>query len=337
MIEMMRSAVLTTSFPELARSMGLNPEALVAAVGIDRRALTDPEMRIPVAAVGDLLELAAQQSGQEAFGLLLAETRQLSILGPLGLLLREEPTVADAFHSMQRYLALHNEAVSFRLEKIDDQAVISGGLYFARRKPYRQGAELVIAVLYRVMRFLVGPQWQPLVCLAHDPPKRRTVHHRVLGPRVDFHCNYNGMIFPQSILQQSVPGADPAFAGHVRLYLDSMIQGIGPTFRQKVSDLLRLQLASGRCTSDRLAQQFGCDRRTLHRRLAAENTTFDAILNHVRIETAVRLLQNRQTSLADAAATLGFSSGSAFSRWFLASFGKRPSDWRKEFGTNTGR
>ena len=335
MLQLMRSAVLTP-FSELARSVGLNPDALISAAGIDRRALSDPEMRIPADSVADLLEMSAQQSGVEAFGLLLAETTQISILGALGLLLREEPTVGDAFRSVQRYLSLHNEAVSFRLEKVEDQAVVSGGLHLARRRPYRQASETTMATLHRVFGLLIGKQWQPLVCLVYGPPSRLDVHHRVLGPRVDFRCNYNGLIFPWSDLERPVAGADPAFAEQVRKFLEPLVQRHGPTFRDKVVNLLRLQLASGRCTADRMAQQLGCDRRTLHRRLAGEKTNFDTILNDVRIETAVRLLQNHDTGLAEAAGTLGFSSSSAFSRWFLAAFGKRPSDWRKEYGIKDG-
>lgn len=66
--------------------------------------------------------------------------------------------------------------------------------------------------------------------------------------------------------------------------------------------------------------------------VAGESTTFDAVLNGVRTDLAMRLLQNRDASLAEAADLLGFSSGSAFSRWFLGAFGQRPSDWRKDFG-----
>jgi hypothetical protein len=36
-----------------------------------------------------LLEVSAERSGVEAFGLMMAETRRLSSLGPLGLLVRE--------------------------------------------------------------------------------------------------------------------------------------------------------------------------------------------------------------------------------------------------------
>jgi hypothetical protein len=122
MNELIRSACLI-AFPEAARSVGLQPEALLAEAGIDRRALTDPEMRISVRAFRQMLEVAAQRSKVETLGLRIAETRQLSVLGPIGLLVREEPTVRHALQSLARYLTLHNEALSLRLEEIDEQAI----------------------------------------------------------------------------------------------------------------------------------------------------------------------------------------------------------------------
>jgi len=318
--------------PELARSLGLQVDTLIAAVGIDRRALVDPEFRVPVHAVAEMLELAAARSGVETFAVRLSERRQVSTTGPVGLLIREEPTVGDAFRSLQKYMKVHNEAVVFHLDRVDDQAVISGGLQLARTRAYRQGTELVFGALLRTLQALIGKHWHPIVCFTHEPPARRDDHHRLFGPRVDFRCNYNGFIFPWSDLERAIPGADPHFAAQARRYLDTLAARTGDTFKDKVSQLIHVQLSSGRCTSDRLAQQLGCDRRTLHRRLAAEGTTFDAILNDVRTELAVRLLQNRNANLAEAADLLGFSSGSAFSRWFLGAFGQRPSEWRKDFG-----
>jgi AraC-like DNA-binding protein len=326
---LIRAASLT-AFPEVARSLGLQPESLLAEAGIDRRALDDPEMRISAPAVGRLLELAAQQSNVETFGLRMAETRSIAILGPIGLLLREEPTVRHAVHSMARYLFLHNEALVLHLDQVEDQAVMSLEIHVARQRPFRQGVELSIGVLYRVFHALIGPGWQPIVCFTHEPPARRDVHHRLLGPRVDFRCNYNGIIFPARNLDRPVPGANPIFADHARRYLESLTSESGVTLGSKVRDLVRVQLSSGRCTVERLAHQVGCDRRTLHRKLAQEQITFDEILDSVRSELAVRLLQNRRANLASAADMLGFSSPSAFSRWFLGAFGTRPSEWRKQ-------
>ena len=335
MTELIRSACLT-AFPELARSVGLRPEALLSSVGIDARALADPEMRISVQAMGQLLELAAQQSKIDTFGLRLAETRSLSILGPIGLLLREEPTVRHAIRSLAKYVCLHNEAIVLRFDQFGSQAVVSTEFHLARQRPFRQGVELTIGVLFRVLQPLIGRHWRPIVCFTHEPPARRDVHHRLFGPRVDFRSTYNGLIFSADDLERPVPGADPAFADQARRYLESLMQSTGTSFKAKAEELVRVQLPSRRCTADRLALQMGCDRRTLHRRLNAEKATFDAILGSVRTELAVRLLQNREAGLASAADLLGFSSGSAFSRWFLGSFGKRPSEWRRSLEAGGG-
>ncbi|MBS0524206.1 MAG: AraC family transcriptional regulator [Proteobacteria bacterium] len=329
MTELVRAAALT-AFPEVARSFGLEPNILLSAVGIDVSALSDPDMRISAPAVGRLLEMAAQQSKVEAFGLHMAETRSLAILGPIGLLVREEPTARHAIRSLGNYLMLHNETLMLRLDQVEDKAVLSLEIHLEKQQPFRQGVELSVGVLYRILQPLLGRDWRPIVCFTHEPPERRDVHHRLFGPRVDFRCNYNGLIFGAHDLDRPVPGANPVFAQHARRYLQSLMDRHGDTLEAKLRELVRTQLPSGRCTVERLAHQVGCDRRTLQRKLALEQVTFNAILDSVRSELAVRLLQNRDANLDLASDMLGFSSASAFSRWFLGAFGKRPSEWRKE-------
>lgn len=329
MTELVRAACLT-AFPETARSVGLKPELLMAAAGIDRRALDDPNMRISANAYRQMLEDAARLSKVETFGLQIAEKRQVSVLGPVGLLVREEPTVRHALQTLARYMILHNEALAFRLDEVDGQAIARLDATLLRPAPARQGMELSIAALFRILQPMVSRQWQPIVCFTHEAPARRDVHRRFFGDRVDFLSNFNGIIFASSELDRPVPHADPAFAEHARRYLESLMARHEPSLEAKVRELVRLQLATGRCTADRLARQVGCDRRTLHRHLALENVTFDEILHSVRSGLAVNVLQNNTATFASAADLLGFSSTSAFSRWFLAAFGKRPSEWRKE-------
>jgi AraC-like DNA-binding protein len=100
------------------------------------------------------------------------------------------------------------------------------------------------------------------------------------------------------------------------------------TMEDKVRELVRLQLPAGRCTIERVARQLDVDRRTLHRKLAAEGRTFSDILESVRTEIATRILQSRERPLTAVADLLGFSDLSAFSRWFRARFGLSPSAWR---------
>ena len=59
---------------------------MLSEFGLPPRCLEEPELMVPLDAVRRLLEASAERSGVEAFGLLMAEARQLSNLGPLGLL-----------------------------------------------------------------------------------------------------------------------------------------------------------------------------------------------------------------------------------------------------------
>lgn len=126
----------------MARSLGLQPLKLLAAAGIGRRCLDDPDIKMPAGAPGRLLESSARVANAEDFGLRLAETRSLAALGPVGLLVCQEPTVREALQALMRYIGLHNEAMIVRLEELNGDAIISVELHLTRPAPMRQGVEL---------------------------------------------------------------------------------------------------------------------------------------------------------------------------------------------------
>ena len=102
MTALIRSAVLT-SFTDVAASCGLDARALLVDAGLPQRCLDEPDLKVPARAVAHLLELAAQRGHEPAFGLRLAESRRLSNLGPLGLLVRDEPTLRDALEAVMHH------------------------------------------------------------------------------------------------------------------------------------------------------------------------------------------------------------------------------------------
>ncbi|MBL6617604.1 MAG: AraC family transcriptional regulator [Reyranella sp.] len=327
MTDLIRSACLT-SYPEIARSLRVDPMRLLDACGIDRRCLDDPDIKLPAGALGRLLEVSAKAAKVEDFGLRLAETRTVSVLGPVGLLVREEPTVRNALTSLMRYIRLHNEALYVRLEEHDGEAIISVELRVERPVPVRQGVELTVGVAYRVLRSLLGQHWRPLVCFAHDAPRRPDTHRRFFGNRVAFSRDFNGIVCSSLELDRPIPASDPALARYARQHLEQLLARPNAGLADKVKELVWLQLGSGHCTVERVAGQLGIDRRTLHRRLEREHLTFSKIVEDVRTEIISRTLPNRERPLTVVADMLGFSSLSAFSRWFNGRFRCRPSHWR---------
>ena len=80
MVHRIRAASLS-KYAEVARRAGLDPPRMLSEFGLPPRCLEEPELRVPLNALRQLLEASAARSGVEAFGLIMAEARLLSDLG----------------------------------------------------------------------------------------------------------------------------------------------------------------------------------------------------------------------------------------------------------------
>lgn len=320
MTALVRSAALT-HFAELAGACGLEPRALLARVGLQPRCLSDPDLKIAVHRVGRLLEIAAEEGREPAFGLRLAESRRLSNLGPLALLVRDQPTLRSALETLMHHIHVHNEAIAVQVSERGGRVVIRTELASDGGGPQRQATELVVGVTCRVLQVLLGAGWQPrLVCFTHAAPQRLEVHHRVLGAAVEFGHEFNGIVCNAADLDAPNPGADPVMARYSSKLLQPALAR-SASMRLRVRRLIVLLLPRGLCRIEVAAQHMGMDRRSVHRKLAAEGTSFSALLQAERRELARRYVQGGDRPLAEVAALLGFSAPSAFSRWHKAHMG----------------
>jgi AraC-like DNA-binding protein len=327
-----RSASLT-NYAEVARALGLDPFAQLRAAGLDAQCLNNPDLKIPVARVHALLESSAHAAGVEDFGLRMAMSRRLSNLGLIALAAREEPTVRDALHCLQRTMHLHNESLRLDIEEANDVVVLREMILARIQGSMRQGVELIIGVLYRVIREFLGVQWKPTaVCFMHSPPRDVSPYRKAFGCSVQFNSVLNGITCCSRDLDRAMPGADPQSLRTIQQYLNAASEH-QPTQSERTTHLILDLLPSGRCTADLVARYIGIDRRTLHRRLESEGTSFSALMDEVRREAAQRHLGNPNQPIADLAPMLGFSDPSAFSRWFSGKFGCSPRTWRTQIKT----
>jgi AraC-like DNA-binding protein len=324
-----RSSSLT-NYVEIARDLGLDPYAQLRKAGISTSALLDPDLMIPAQSVMRLLESSAKAAGVEDFGLRMAETRRLENLGPLALALREEPTLRQALESLARHVGLHNESTALRIESADGVTVLKQVLIGNTRAALRQSIELLVCVLYRVLRLLLGMVWKPeSICFSHRAPASQTTHWRAFGMPVLFNMDFDGIVLASSDLDVPVPSYDPVLAPHARDFLNAKLAQSEATMSDKVRKLVLTLLPAGECAVERVAQQLGVDRKTLYRHLAHRGQTYSSIVDEVRVDLVTRYIENGERPLSDVAALLGFSSLSAFSRWFTGGFGCSVSTWRR--------
>jgi AraC-like DNA-binding protein len=326
-----RSASLTDYEP-VARSVGLDPFRMLRMAKLPARVLDDPNMMISADSVGWLLEESARLSGQEAFGLLLAETRSLANLGMLALAIREEPTLRAAMQSSVRYMRLHNAGVQLRLDDAGDVVLLHVGANIQPPGVWRQTIEQSAGIGLRMFRALSCNTFRPVrICFTHERPASLEVHRRVLGTVIEFSQECNAIVCHGRDLDMPIPAADPALNREVRRWLDMQLANLHDEPGQRARQIARMLLPSGLCSVDRVARHLGMHRRTLNRHLAAEGKSVTTIINAVRAELAEEYLANRKRRLYEVAELLGFSSAGDFSRWFRGQFGKTPSDWAANY------
>lgn len=330
MSRLVRSASLSR-YTEVARSVGLDPLRILAEVGLPRTCLDAGDNLVSASAVCRLLEISAAASGTEDFGLRLGEGRQLSVLGPLGMAVRDSPTLRDALGAMVRYITLHSEALFLGVEEREGALVIRVSLMVEHSGATRQADEMVVVSLYRMLQELLGPAWRARrICLSHKAPANLATHLRAFGRSVDFGCDFNGIVCELKDMDAMPRAARPELAQYAHAYLDSLSARATLSMTEKVRRMVLSLLPSGHCSVERVASQLGVDRRTVHRKLLQEGATFSSILDEVRASLALQYLRHAERPVSYVAVLLGFSMQSAFSRWFRDHFGCSPSAWRSD-------
>lgn len=322
-----RSQILT-GYASMARSLGLSPERLVKAVGLNLAALEDLDARISATAFADLLERSAKAAKVEDFGLRLAESRGVGILGPVGIVMHAQVDLRSALHSLAHYLPVHNEALVLRLDEERDLSILNLKVQLSGLTEARQVTELSLGAFFRILCRLSAPRWKPqCICFEHAAPKNPTMHKRFFGCRVEFEHEFNGIVFPTGDLDTPIAMSDKMLAQYAHRYIDTVMLHRNASANEKIRELIRILLPSGSCNAQKVARSLGVDRRTMHRYLSQTGASFSSAVTDVRREMAMKLLASRRP-LIDIADLLGFSGAAAFSRWFKQKFDCNPSAWR---------
>jgi AraC-like DNA-binding protein len=325
----LRTAALT-GYAGLARSLGLDPVVLMNSVGLDIEDLDFPDRWVLASQVARLLEVSAQESGCADFGLRLVPFRRLGTLGPLSVVLRDEPDLRSAVQLLARYERAYNEALHLRLDETQGLAAVEVWLAFGEPVPSNQSIDLVMGALVGILRTLVGSEWEPLVpTFARPEPPDPTPYRRLFGPGVRFDGTFTGLLFPSRDLDAPVVIADPSLRPYTHALLDTVGDGGASTTAGQVADIVELLLPLGSCSVTEVARYLGLRPRALQRSLADDGESFSGIVHAVRARLAERYLSHDGYSLTEVSQQLGFDAPSAFSRWFRQQFGMTAVEWRR--------
>ena len=225
-----RAAALT-NFAEVAGSLGHDAAAALRRVGLQPGVLRQSDQRIPAIAVVQLLEQAAAATGCDNFGLRMAQSRQLSDLGVVSLLLTHQPTLRAVLATLIAYLHLVNESLAMQTEDAGRLVIVREEIVSSL--PTRQSVELAIGVLYRMCAALFGERWRPVsVHFAHGAPADAGLHRRLFRCRLAFDSGFNGFACAAADLDVPNPAADPGLARYAQGLVDAQSSARGSVKQQ---------------------------------------------------------------------------------------------------------
>jgi len=102
---------------------------------------------------------------------------------------------------------------------------------------------------------------------------------------------------------------------------------IAGELKRKLADLM----ASGEANADAACRALKLSRRTLQRRLKAEKTSFQKVLQEVRAVLAVSYLSDKRLKSLEIAMLLGYSNISTFTTAFKSWYNIPPAEYRQRF------
>lgn len=324
---LMRSASLS-NYVELVRSLGRDPTPFLRTVGLTAQDLSDTEALIPRDAARELLEITARATRTEDLALRLAAQRKLSTLGPISLVLREEPTARQAVDTLSRYLKLVNASLILVVEETGDTVIIREDLLPSPGLSMRQSVELAVGTLFRMLADLAGPGWKPRdVYFTHRAPVQLDAYRAFFGRTPKFNQEFNGLVCAASDLDKPREFSDQGAAALARKYLEAAMHAQGDNIQDLCMQTIQALLPGGECSAEEVARLLQMDRRTLHRQLTAAGLTYSRLLDQVRTNLVQRHLGESDMPLGEIAGLLGFARLSSFSHWFQTQFGCSASQW----------
>lgn len=324
--------------PLLARltAVGIDVDSLLRESGIDSAMLNDAETRIPHASAVTLWRKALQRSGDPALGLHAAETLRPGAFDVLDYAARSCASLGDAWECLCRYQRLFHDGAVLRLSIEGELAHLSHELPASLPALPRPIADFVLAGWAVTARQMTGIELAMSVAFRHAKPDDVSEYSRVFRGPFQFSAPFNRVTVPSVLLATPLVRADPGLCAvlerHVREVLARLPEA-SASFAVRVRELLAAQLCGGEPTADAIARKLHMSARTLHRRLADENSAFHLLLEDLRKDLAVRHLSERSVGVAEVAFLLGFSEASAFHRAFKRWTGSTPSEYRRSVGS----
>jgi len=327
------AGVMTRLACARVRQAGINPEPLLKKAGLTARQIDDRAARLPVASQIKFMTLAAEALQDDFLGFHLARDFDLREIGLLHYVFGSSGMLGEGLQRIVRYSRIASEGVALSYTERDDITLDLTYVGVPRRSDRHQ-LEFFVTTLIRVCREATRRQFHPTrIKLAHRREQDCSEFNAFMGLEVEFAADRDEIAFPASIKDLALVGADPYLNELLIAYCEQALaerQRVAGTLRVSVENAIAPLLPHGKARMGEIARRLGMSERTLARRLAEENVSFNLILDELRTDLARHYIEEADLSISEIAWLLGYQEVSALSNAFKRWTGKTPREARSE-------
>lgn len=312
------------------RLVGVDTQPALALFGLtDIRTANE---QVPLSFLYDFWEAVRQTTNQYGLGLRLAQLVRPETYEVFGYVLRTSATLGDALLRATRFVRLVTETVELSFYVEGDRAILVHKPLFPELL-HPEASEFILGAIGMVARHLTEKHLVPTeVRFAHAAPPDIRFHQEVFEAPVYFGRPHNGYVFDSTLLHTPVVSHDSQLCAVLEGEAEQLLAKLPKTgqLSRKVQELLSAELRGGNPNADHIADQLGMHPKTLSRRLKAEGTTHQQLLDQLRYQLAERYLLEPNLSIGEVAFLLGYSDTSSFNKAFKRWTGTAPQFYRQK-------
>lgn len=314
-----------------ASKSGAEPDRIYQIAGFDASIMTKPGARIPLDQFKTVWDTLEDELQDPDLGLHVGETVFYFPGHILFLLMLNSPTMRGAMEKFCGYFDLMADFTSPHFSTDNNLAAIAIQFQPFEFSPTRNVNEGILSAYASVLNRISEKRILfDGVYFVHSRPKNITEHQRIFRAPLFFNQKENKLVFHHKYLELPVLLSNKEILETLERMarkLQEKIYSSGP-WSEKVTQAIMNRLEKEKTEIELIARELAVSSRNLQNKLKEEGTTYQKLLDNVRKEQAIYLLENENFPINEIGFLLGYSEQSVFSRAFKRWVGCTPGQYR---------
>ncbi len=311
------------------QDLGLGVDTILSKSEIN---LEEVEQTMPASKFGYFLEQLCAQVNDNRLGLKVGFQSPLSTLGIVGQIYQSCETFEQVLLKMKQYIEVLDNLNTYTYQISDNKIIHQtiGDDNFRKMFPVaeRQIVEHNIGFSIRCKREYLGRDIKPIeIWSPYQKDGNTDILENYFECKVHFGKPFMAIILPVEMLKWKVPTASPEALMLYENYCKSFLMQKS-SWSLKVKNCIWAQFQINVPTLSLVAKQLSVSERTLQRYLQEDKSSFQSILDQMRLEMAKLYLKQSNMSMVEISDRLGFEVVNSFNRFFKAKTGTNPLSFR---------